>query len=234
MTKHAYIPWWVTKTDTGHFADGMAGMKVYQYLPNLCVKLYSFLFYRGKEIKCGILMCWHHFWSGVRSSLKLWSTDREPDLRKNMNYDPKILSLFSYSVTLKHTLKRTHTNNPFLFVSSYCFFWSTVKTVNHEKKRKRQKKGVKRETRFRKGQAHSCGSVLQFLITVIGDWLSLLHPKELPRRQTSKLNTSSTLDTTLCSLQLTLPSQTSATLTSVSATLPWPSDIFWWWWWWWW
>lgn len=77
------------------------------------------------------------------------------------------------------------------------------------------KKGVKQDTGFRKGQAHSCGSVLQFLITVIGDWLSLLHFKQFPRRQTSKLNTYSTLGTTLSFLQLTLhllPSHASATL----------------------
>lgn len=33
---------------------------------------------------------------------------------------------------------------------------------------------MKQDTGFRKGQAHSCGSVLQFLLTVIGDWLSTL------------------------------------------------------------
>lgn len=40
------------------------------------------------------------------------------------------------------------------------------------------KKGVKQETHSKNGQAHSCGSVLQFLITVIGDWLSSLHSTE--------------------------------------------------------
>lgn len=49
-----------------------------------------------------------------------------------------------------------------------------------------------RETHFRMGQAHSYGSSLQFLITVIGDWLPSLHSKELPKRQTSELNTTST------------------------------------------
>lgn len=44
MTEHTYIPWWITQTDTGHFADGMAGMQSYQYLPNLGVKLYNFIF----------------------------------------------------------------------------------------------------------------------------------------------------------------------------------------------
>lgn len=117
-----------------------------------------------------VLMCWHHFWAEWGVSLKLWLTDRKPDLkRKNMDYDPQ-----------KNPLCHTHTHTQsFPFVSSYCFFWVTVKTVNREnekkKKGKKKKKGVKQETRFRKGQAHSCGSVLQFLITVIGDWLSLLH-----------------------------------------------------------
>lgn len=117
-----------------------------------------------------VLMCWHHFWAEWGVSLKLWLTDRKPDLkRKNMDYDPQ-----------KNPLCHTHTHTQsFPFVSSYCFFWVTVKTANHEnekkKKGKKKKKGVKQETRFRKGQAHSCGSVLQFLITVIGDWLSLLH-----------------------------------------------------------
>lgn len=74
------------------------------------------------------------FPSGARSSLKLWSTDRKPDLRKNVNYDPKVLSLC-------HTQTRTQTHSrkhSFPFVSSYCFFWSTVKTVNHEKKDKKE------------------------------------------------------------------------------------------------
>lgn len=44
MTKHTYITWWVTKTDTGHFADGMAGMNSYQYSPNISVELKRFLF----------------------------------------------------------------------------------------------------------------------------------------------------------------------------------------------
>lgn len=72
------------------------------------------------------------FLSGARSSLKLWLTDRKPDLRKNMNYDPKIPSLCR---TQTHSQTHSHKHS-FPFVSSYCFFWSTVKTVNHEKKDK--------------------------------------------------------------------------------------------------
>lgn len=54
------------------------------------------------------------------------------------------------------------------------------------------------------------GSQLRVSITVSHHsdwWLSLLHTEELPRRQTSKLNTSSTLNTT----HITSSSKTSAT-----------------------
>lgn len=60
------------------------------------------------------------------------------------------------------------------------------------------------------------GSQLRVSITVSHHsdwWLPLLHSKELPKRQTSELNTTSTLATTFSSLQIhLLPSRTSATI----------------------
>lgn len=149
-----------------------------------------------------------------------------------MSYDPRISHSFCLSIYLSIYLSLTHsytskhiqTNNPLLFVSSYCFFWSTVKTGNHRGGKRRNTK-QRSDTRDRKGQAHSCGSVLQFLITVIGDWLSLLHSEEWPRRQTSKLNTS--LDTTLSADSFTQSNQCYIII-SISATSLSSRDIVWW------
>lgn len=134
----------------------------------------------------------------------------------------------SLCLSLKLTIKVHSRKQSFPFVSSYCFFWSTVKTGNHDK---RQIKEVKQETRSRKGQAHSCGSVLQFLITVIGDWLPLLH--SLITAKETNIKAQHALDPTRffpadC-LALTQLNQCYI-LTSISATLPSSSDIFAWWW----
>lgn len=147
-----------------------------------------------------------------------------------MDYNPKIRSLsLSLCVTLKLTIKVHSHKQSFPFVSSYCFFWSTVKTGNHGKKR--EIKEVKQETRSRKGQAHSCGSVLQFLITVIGDWLPLLHSFRTAKE--TNIKAQHVLDLTLSfpadCLSFT-PFNQCYIWTSISAMLPSSSDIFAWWW----
>lgn len=106
-------------------------------------------------------------------------------------------SLLCHSNTLTH-------KDSFPFVSSYCFFfWSTVRTASCDKK-------TKERSWTRDMLLDRSGSQLRVSITVSHHsdwWLSLLHTKELPRRQTSKLNTSSTLNTT----HITTSTKTSAT-----------------------
>lgn len=78
-------------------------------------------------------------------------------------------------------------------------------------KKDNRKRGVKQETWFGKGQAHSCG--VNITVSHHSDWwlTVLLHFKKLPRRQTSKLNTSMTQHFHSSWLVI-VPSHTSATL----------------------
>lgn len=145
----------------------------------------------------------------MSSSLKLYLADRKPDLRKNMNYGPKILSL---CLCHTQTCTQTHSHKQSCpFVSSYCFFWSTVKTANHEKRDKgkewneRHASGRVRLTVA--GQYYSFSS--QWLVT---DCLCYT-PKNCQgdKHQSSTRPRPSTRHFSFSSWLCLLPSQTSAT-----------------------
>lgn len=75
----------------------------------------------------------------------------------------------TWTMILKSSLSQTHTQThshkqSFPFVSSYCFFWSTVKTVNHDQKREWIKRHASGRVRLTvAGQYYSFSS--QWLVT---------------------------------------------------------------------
>lgn len=125
--------------------------------------------------------------------------------------------------SLSHSHTLTHTQS-FPFVSSYCFFWVTVKTVNHENKKKKKKKKAKRKKEWNK--RHASGRVR---LTVAGQYYSFSSQWLVtdclcytPKNCQGDKHQSSTrpwpLDATLSliSIFVFLPSLTSATLLSAS------------------
>lgn len=117
-----------------------------------------------------------------------------------------------------HTQTHSHKQS-FPFVSSYCFFWSTVKTANHDKKRRNTKERSETRRTLREGS----GSQLWVSITVShhSDWWPTVFATLRTNRQGDKHQSStrprpSARHFPLSSwLFIFLPSQTSATLLPV-------------------
>lgn len=117
-------------------------------------------------------------------------------------------SSLSLCVTLKHIIKMHSHKQSFPFVSSYCFFWSTVKTVTHEKK-KTNKRSETRDA-LREGS----GSQLRVSITVShhSDWWLTAFATLLITAKETNIKAQHALDPTRSFLQLIVDLLTSATL----------------------
>lgn len=110
---------------------------------------------------------WSH--SGICTIMKKMS-DIISEQWKNMDFNSQTLCVRVCVHVCRHStyFPMSSHKQPAPSVSGYCSFRSTA----HENG---QIKGVQEEVHSGRVQAHSYGSVLQFLITVISDWLPLLH-----------------------------------------------------------
>lgn len=182
---------------------------------------------------CWMLMCWHHFLRGARSSCERKPTDR-PVVGRTWTVILKSPLFHENTHTHKHTpLKRTQTILfpfcPQLLLLLKCS-WRRQRTRGDKKL-----KGVKRERRALgrvgltvAGQDYSFSS--QWLVTDCHCYTLLKKQKNQTAAKETNMKAQHALDPTADCLSLQ-PSRTSATLlTSISATLSSSNDIFQWWW----
>lgn len=174
-------------------------------------------------------MYWHHFW--VMRSLKLWLTNEKSKLHKNVNFHPPLL--------ITHSL--TH-KQPFPFVSSYCFFWSAVKTKKFvTKEKKRRNAYVKNETGDMLRDGPGSQLRVKFTVSYHSDWwLTAFATLQITAKETN-IRAQHDLDPTLSCVELhLLLTRTSATLLPVFLLPHLPvvdrwclsAPHMWWWWWW--